>query len=293
MRVVLGTERRPATFGTCLHRVVAPSVDGAGPVRVRVELDEDAAELWIREASATAGATDADADAAASLPFEHARVCPVHELRKQGVPVNPTTAVRSACAVVVEDTHTGRILLTRRSDALRSFPGAWVVPGGGLERGESLVAAAAREVLEEVGVSVAPADLSGLGVWESCMPWYPDPARPTTHQHIVVYLHAPSRCVGVHNLRVQSSEVADVAFLSRADVEAVLAARPDVFVDAFPSVAPPPSSSSSWSDTHAVSTHAVRFSCQALLDNMTEGTRFALRTWLARPHSQLSHQPSL
>jgi 8-oxo-dGTP diphosphatase len=38
--------------------------------------------------------------------------------------------------------------------------GSWSVPGGSLEEGETLPAGAAREAREEVGVTIAPADLA-------------------------------------------------------------------------------------------------------------------------------------
>ena len=57
-------------------------------------------------------------------------------------------------AVVVRE---GRVLLIRRGkEPLR---GRWLVPGGTLEWGETLVAAVAREVLEETGVTVEPREL--------------------------------------------------------------------------------------------------------------------------------------
>jgi 8-oxo-dGTP pyrophosphatase MutT (NUDIX family) len=46
--------------------------------------------------------------------------------------------------------HQQHVLLV----AARKLPGRWVLPGGTLEPGETLVAAAEREVLEETGVAV-------------------------------------------------------------------------------------------------------------------------------------------
>jgi 8-oxo-dGTP pyrophosphatase MutT (NUDIX family) len=54
--------------------------------------------------------------------------------------------VRSVAVTVCE----GQVLLV----ASNSTPGAWVPPGGKLERHEALPEAAAREVLEETGVEV-------------------------------------------------------------------------------------------------------------------------------------------
>lgn len=50
------------------------------------------------------------------------------------------------------------LLLTRRrsSDA---YSGYWHLPSGKVERGESITAAAAREALEEVAVTIEPSDL--------------------------------------------------------------------------------------------------------------------------------------
>lgn len=64
--------------------------------------------------------------------------------------------------VILQDSA-GRVLLGRRSET-RYAGGLWNLPGGGVERGEALAAAAAREVWEEVGVRVDPADLRPLGV---------------------------------------------------------------------------------------------------------------------------------
>ena len=53
----------------------------------------------------------------------------------------------------------GKVLLLRRANT-GFADGSWSVPGGSLEEGETLPAAAAREALEETGLTIAPDDLA-------------------------------------------------------------------------------------------------------------------------------------
>lgn len=56
------------------------------------------------------------------------------------------------------------ILMLKRAADLKLCAGAWGPPGGRVEYGETPRAAAAREVLEEVGVTVDSATLASIGV---------------------------------------------------------------------------------------------------------------------------------
>lgn len=47
-----------------------------------------------------------------------------------------------------------KVLLTKRSISLRIFPGAWVLPGGHIDQGESLEECVIREIYEETGVMI-------------------------------------------------------------------------------------------------------------------------------------------
>lgn len=72
--------------------------------------------------------------------------------------MSPTARiVVSAVCVYNADGH----LLTVR----KRGTGKFMHPGGKPEAGESAVEAAARELAEEVGIVIAPADLTLLGVW--------------------------------------------------------------------------------------------------------------------------------
>jgi ADP-ribose pyrophosphatase YjhB (NUDIX family) len=63
----------------------------------------------------------------------------------------------SVSAVVWRDAERHELLLMQRSDN-----GHWGLPGGYVEPGESISAAAAREVLEETGVQIAVGRLVGV-----------------------------------------------------------------------------------------------------------------------------------
>jgi 8-oxo-dGTP pyrophosphatase MutT (NUDIX family) len=66
-------------------------------------------------------------------------------------------AARTSCGVVVGDGE--HVLLGHATRSPR-----WDIPKGEADPGEDFAAAAARELYEETGLSVAPADLTPLGV---------------------------------------------------------------------------------------------------------------------------------
>lgn len=73
----------------------------------------------------------------------------------------PTTRPATVCAVVLDEG--GRILLQRRRDN-----GEWALPGGHVERGETIAEAALREIEEETACSAEIVRLTGV---------YSEPAR--------------------------------------------------------------------------------------------------------------------
>lgn len=98
-----------------------------------------------------------------------------------------------------------RLLLVRGSDPARPGSRYWYTVGGGLLDGETEVQAACRELWEETGLRVAPADLEPLfddvtdfpygGVWYRQRQTFfllrvaahavPDDWRPTADEHLI------------------------------------------------------------------------------------------------------------
>lgn len=102
------------------------------------------------------------------------------EQRLNKFTVEPATQLglrQAAVAIVVTDVGPGAdlpgiedsrswsdhaaLLLTRRAESLRNHPGQWAFPGGRLEEGETRVAAALREMSEEVGVQLPESNVLG------------------------------------------------------------------------------------------------------------------------------------
>ncbi|KAK3909370.1 Nucleoside diphosphate-linked moiety X motif 17 [Frankliniella fusca] len=127
--------------------------------------------------------------------LEHAPHCPVRHLSDQERSSLATSQVSEksvavAVAVLLESSD-GKVLMTQRAQHMRSFPRAWVPPGGHLEKDESLFTCGLRELQEETGLYFKPehVNMSVLCLWESVYPMMLPFGLPRSH-HIVVYLYA-------------------------------------------------------------------------------------------------------
>lgn len=119
----------------------------------------------------------------------------------------PNSLVVAASAVVTDEA--GRILLQRRRDN-----DLWALPGGGMDRGDSLPGCAVREVKEETGLDVEITGLVGT---------YTDP------KHIIAYSDGEvrrqfnvcftARIVG--GAPAISDESTDLRFVDRGELDAL------------------------------------------------------------------------
>ena len=76
----------------------------------------------------------------------------------------PAGLKQAAVAIVLVEAADGRdtaMLLTLRASGLRAHGGQWALPGGRCDAGETAIEAALRELHEELGLRLSPADVIG------------------------------------------------------------------------------------------------------------------------------------
>jgi len=111
-------------------------------------------------------------------------------------------AVAIALTAAGDGSGEAAFLLTRRAARLRSHPGQWALPGGRCDPGESLEAAALRELSEELGLS--PGAGAVLGVLDD----YPTRSGYLVAPVVVWLLDAaglapnPEEVASVHHIRL-------------------------------------------------------------------------------------------
>jgi ADP-ribose pyrophosphatase YjhB (NUDIX family) len=272
--VVVAVHGRICEFGECIRSSLLKNnsaEESDDLVRVHVELTPTILNLTL--------------DSKNGISFEHAPHCPAFEFaspRSDG-------HIRVGVATVLE--RNGWVLLTRRHSKLRSFPDVWVVPGGHIEGTETLAETAKRELFEETGLREGIHCMPNLlGVWESCFP-HRASIGPMTRHHAVCYVHAVATTA--EELHVQRSEVQSIAWLNRSQVDALLQADENQLIDVHQAEEdcfnlPNVPSRDAWHDERArVSPTTQAQTAKWFLENMTAGTRFALRLWLEKSTATL------
>ena len=109
-----------------------------------------------------------------------------------------------------EDRIEPRVLLIRRGQA--PLMGEWSLPGGVLECGETLRAAAVREVREETGLVIEIVDM--LGVYERVIPG--DDGRVRYHYVLIDFL-----CRPLSGDLKAASDAAEVRWFKRKELPAL------------------------------------------------------------------------
>ena len=183
--------------------------------------------------------------------------CPV--LADDALDPRPPRRVRLG-AVAIPVNGRNEVLLTRRPRSMRTFPGAWVLPGGSVDPGDATVVhAALRELEEETGI-VAPLGAceqpAPFCLWESCFPttfteWQLQracgPGARTAHFLISFVVVRLSEAAAAAPLRLQPGECDSACWVPLADVAATLcddesadssAAYPPAAVEGDTSLAP-------------------------------------------------------
>ena len=120
-----------------------------------------------------------------------------------------------------------KLFLTRRPSYMRSFPSAWVFPGGSFdeETDTCLEDAISREVYEETGIQTTNGwKLESL--WESVFPTVATPNVPIKRHHLVLYfstkLNESSNDI---KLKLCDTEVDAATWLSPENIHSILSNR--------------------------------------------------------------------
>jgi 8-oxo-dGTP pyrophosphatase MutT (NUDIX family) len=95
----------------------------------------------------------------------------------------PYDIERSCVRIVLRD-RDGQILLLRAELASRAAGHWWELPGGGIEPGEDHAAAAVRELAEETGLLISPAEV-GTPRWRRSATWAARGLRRLQHEAVV------------------------------------------------------------------------------------------------------------
>jgi len=171
----------------------------------------------------------------------------------------------TVAAVTLPVSERGDLLVTQR--AFRGmYDGMWVFPGGHVDGGEGLAAAAMREVVEETGVEVLPGTLRPLAVWEGTV--------SSKQRQFCVVFFAGDVSAGAEDpaqLQLQAHEVHRAAWVPRELLPRLLDTHTLHTADVVPSFSP---------GDDGGRRPAPPLSLAEIQAGLGEGHKFALKTYL-------------
>lgn len=113
--------------------------------------------------------------------------------------------------------RSGEVLIGKRSADRASYPGVWDVVGGHVEEGESLEAAARRELREELGIEIEIADLVLVDTVQlpeveltvfATTTWLGEPRNVATDEHEALGWFTPA---DIAQLEISDARLPDLA----------------------------------------------------------------------------------
>ena len=103
----------------------------------------------------------------------------------------------------------GELLIQRRADHLKAWPGRWTTTGGAVSSGEDSHLSACRELAEELGVRVAPADMHYLD--------------RIVRDQLFIHVYLTRTDVPIEAVVLQPEEVSDARWVTLSEMQQMMA----------------------------------------------------------------------